>query len=316
MGNFAIWKIENQNPVRVLDGRIDLEKDLESWLEQDPSMLPGSIEILARQMRLESGVLDLLGMDPLGRWIVIEIKSGQVDQSTFTQALYYAAQIDKMPLEVLEEKVNSYLAKRGKTLAMIFQERGLLSEDQRESRQILLYLVGTRQSIGMQNLMNYINEHSQIDTSIVVFEVFTLDQGKQILVREVTDREEIPFESHAGSTAYRDAEEIFALSDQVGSGAGFRRVHEASLAQGLYARPYKKAIMYTSPRNRAKMIFTIWGNVNPLRIYIGHESFLEFYGIDSATITEKLGPEGWGELRSEDVEKFVNGLKSLDLSEG
>jgi RecB family endonuclease NucS len=93
MGKFKVWQVGDQIPLKAEESNVGLEKNLESWIEADPSMLPGELEIICRQMTVEGGRLDLLALDPLGRLVVIEIKAGPLYSDVISQGIYYAAQI-------------------------------------------------------------------------------------------------------------------------------------------------------------------------------------------------------------------------------
>src|SRR4030066_335578 len=116
MGKFKIWQVGEGIPLKLVESNVGLEKNLEGWIETDPSLLPGELEIICRQMSVEGGRLDLLALDPLGRCVIIEVKAGALFSDVISQALYYAAQIDKFSFETFESKVHDYLAKNNKDL--------------------------------------------------------------------------------------------------------------------------------------------------------------------------------------------------------
>ena len=55
---------------------VGIERSLEDWIEQDPSLLEQGMSIIGRQFGTEAGSIDLLGIDAHNRLIVIELKSG------------------------------------------------------------------------------------------------------------------------------------------------------------------------------------------------------------------------------------------------
>jgi len=110
----AIWTVTDGTPTYFERGAVNLEKQLEEWIERDPRLVHPSLFVVGRQIRVESGILDLLAIDQIGRWAVIEIKRGNVTRNTITQALDYAACIDEMPTEELTRAVQSYLQTRNR----------------------------------------------------------------------------------------------------------------------------------------------------------------------------------------------------------
>ncbi len=71
MRRVGIWTITPGGPRRLASASLDLEQRLEEWIERDPALLDPDLTIVGRQMRLDAGLLDLLALDPQGRWIVI-----------------------------------------------------------------------------------------------------------------------------------------------------------------------------------------------------------------------------------------------------
>jgi hypothetical protein len=69
------------------------EHDLEIWLLDHPQEL-GVERWIGRQMRLPLGVLDLLGYVNPKEWIVIELKAWFDSDSSITQVLGYAKQVE------------------------------------------------------------------------------------------------------------------------------------------------------------------------------------------------------------------------------
>lgn len=315
MGKFGIWHIHDNKPLKVESGSIGLEAHLEDWIESDPAMLPGSLEIVARQMLLEGGRLDLLGLDPLGRWVVVELKAGEVGLSTFTQALYYAAQIDQMSFAELETKINAYLSRSGRTITDVLRARGLVPDDQQHDKEILLYLVGTKKSRGMENLMDYVSTKTNFSTTIIVFEVFNIEEGKPILVREMTEQEVAPLTTTTVQHFAREVNDLLALGDQTGIGVELRKLHAAADAHGFYARPYKHAIMYTSPKNKTRMLFTVFVDKEPMQVYWGPETFADYYPVEESQIRDLFGEPGWKQYDAQSIDAVIEKLYSLGINE-
>ena len=74
MNAIGLWQIAEAGPARLVVASVAAERDLEDWIERDPALLERGLVIVGRQLRLEGGPLDLLTLDPQGRWVLIEIK--------------------------------------------------------------------------------------------------------------------------------------------------------------------------------------------------------------------------------------------------
>ena len=60
MQQVGIWHIDDTGPKKAERSSIDLERQLEDWIERDPSLLESGLTFLGRQIPLEAGPLDLL----------------------------------------------------------------------------------------------------------------------------------------------------------------------------------------------------------------------------------------------------------------
>lgn len=56
---------------------------------------------------------------------MIDVKAGALSPDVITQAMYYAAQINKFTLETLESKIHAYPANDNKDLKTMLRDRGL-----------------------------------------------------------------------------------------------------------------------------------------------------------------------------------------------
>ncbi len=94
----------------------DLERALEDWIESNPHMLleGENIAIVARQPRSMLGkYLDLLGIDASGACVVVELKRGETPRDVVAQTLEYAAWVDSLNHDQLDELARAYAAQRG-----------------------------------------------------------------------------------------------------------------------------------------------------------------------------------------------------------
>lgn len=312
MGKFKIWQIDEGGPQKLEESSVGLEKNLEGWIEADPSLLPGELEIISRQMHVERGRLDLLALDPLGRYIVIEVKAGELPVEVISQAMYYAAQIDKLPFETLESKVHDYPAENEKDLKTMLQDRGLEENDFGKNKEVLIYLVGTQSTPGIETLLDFMASKYHVPITLVTFDVFQLENGQRILVREVSETD--ISKSRARRKTQRstaNVEKVCALADQTGIGKEFRFIFGEARKLGFHFRPYAHCIMYAHPDHKNRMLFTVWAHQKPLKAYIGYEAFVDYYSVSTEQAAEALGPSGWRRLDLEQAKQLVSGLERL-----
>jgi Protein of unknown function DUF262/Protein of unknown function (DUF1524) len=109
---------------------------------------------------------------------------------------------------------------------------------------------------------------------------------------------------------------VLALSHDVGVGAEVRAIVAAVLDLGLVPRPYAGSVMIAPPRNKGRMLFTVWPQASTtggrLSIYRWAPAITEFFpSIDEARARDRLGPDGYGILERADLDPFLVELRAL-----
>ncbi|MGA7732756.1 MAG: endonuclease NucS domain-containing protein [Chloroflexia bacterium] len=313
MQQVALWTVADGKPARLRPGNVGLEKDLEDLIEQDPSLLRDDLFIIHRQMRVPAGRLDLLALDPLGRFVVIEIKPDAVSSSTVSQALYYASCISEMPLEDIASNVDSYLASRGvdTTLRSLLEQRQV-SEAESAPREVQIMVVGTGAATDFERFAQYLSKTYEMPIEAVLFDVFDVPGGAKILLRELPVVETAPPASTSARPKWT-LDELCAAADANGIGPQFRAIRAAAERNGLAWKLFPYCVMYTWPRNRNNMLFTVWTHPkrNGVFIWTALEIFARYYPITKEEAAQFIGPGGGCHMSPSDVDTFIAGLDRL-----
>lgn len=77
------------------------EKELQDYLDQHPGQLEEGLVLIAREMSVSAGNIDLLGIDQEGKLVVIELKRADVSREAIAQALDYTAALNYDELDDL-----------------------------------------------------------------------------------------------------------------------------------------------------------------------------------------------------------------------
>jgi Holliday junction resolvase-like predicted endonuclease len=307
MRRVGLWQVAEDGPKKLKASGIDLEKHLEDWIARDPSLLQVGLKVVGRQITVEGGQLDLLALDPEGRWVVIELKSGAVRRDTIAQALDYASCVATMPYNDLSQKVNAYLKTQGTSLQGLLGGEG--AEEDAESREVVMFVVGTGRDPGLERMAEYLSGTFGVPINVVSYEVFELEDGQRVLVRELTESEGRP------PVVRRTVEEICALADQAGVAREFRTILEAAERRNLQLVPYKRRVRCAPPTNRTRTLFTVQATPtagsSSIWTYVESGAFAEFYPVTEERATSILGPPGWRKMTISDVEAFVKDLDCL-----
>ena len=315
MMKVGLWQIGENGPVKIRESQVNIEKDLEDWIEANPSLIRSDLKIVARQLLVEGGYLDLLALDPQGRWVVVEIKRGELRREVVAQVIDYASSLALLEPDELREKTNAYLQARDKTIDAMLAERSAEDALDIDGRELVLVIVGTGKAAGLERMTEFLATQYQIPLSVVTFGVFETENGNQILVRELTEPEVEIDMPPPKKRIMLTLEEILEVADSAGVGEDFRAILEVSQKYGLYPRPYKKSIMYTPPFKRNRMLFTVYTENydNRIKLWLGPSPFTEFYEITEEEVAQALNVkgDGWQMMDSEQVARFVEGLHDL-----
>jgi len=115
----SIWQNDGTSWARLSPQGFPDEQTLHNLIENGPHMLPLSgdprVVIVGREVALSGNYADLLGIEPNGRFVLIEIKlkkNAEARRAVIAQVLTYAASLAELNREYLEQTLlSSYLAK-------------------------------------------------------------------------------------------------------------------------------------------------------------------------------------------------------------
>ncbi len=141
---------------------------------EDPELAFDGVVIVGRQVGIAGGRLDLLGLDPSGRWIVVEIKAGKLYRDVIAQALDYVASVRRLPTECLRSVAEAYLAEHPNPHASERLGAAVSSDDDASPREVAGLVVGTARDPGLERLIDFLATENGIAIDAVTFEVFGL----------------------------------------------------------------------------------------------------------------------------------------------
>lgn len=327
MDTIGLWHITDTGPVRLLSTELAAERDLEDWIERDPALLERGLVIVGRQIRLEGGPLDLLALDPQGRWVLIEIKRERLRRDVIAQAIDYASCLHALDPEWLKAQCDTYLRSKGRseTIEVLLEQRGRSLAAEEDGRNVVIYLVGTGLDPGLERMVAYLAKRADLSVRMVTFLPFRDAQGKLLLARTIHETDEdAPATASRPSGSAPSAETILAMADQNGVGAVARTLYAAATELGLHVRPWGTSIMFAPPASKKRCLFTVWtvsraSDPGAAKVWVAAEMFSQFYGISEPDLTMALGVgplNGWLWLDKPKADRLVAGLRQLLAGRG
>ena len=301
MANLGIWTIDRQRPeqksaiaapLRVKRSHIELERHLEDWIANDVTLIGEGLTIVGRQITIDEGRLDLLAIDSQDHWVVIEVKPATLEAGALTQALGYAASIDRLDVEELRAKIVPRLGDFGDAEALsqiVDQQLGTEGEE----RQIAVLLVGAGIHPGLERTKEFLGRF-KVRIRIVSFEVFELAGGPQLLIREVVE-EPKPSEPQAERRKLT-VDAIRKRASDEGVAEEFDRFVKISEKAKLAVQPQRASVRIAPPVNRTRFLMYASPQGGGLRIFTGPQQFNEFFGIAEDEAAEALGSDNDGRV--------------------
>ena len=297
MAQLAAWSIVGQSgegtlqrpePRRVKRSHIALEKHLEDWIAADVTLVAEGLTLVGRQISIDDGRLDLLAIDSHDRWVVIEIKSGVLESGALGQALSYASSIARLGADELYEKLEPRLGEFGDAEKLSARVKRQLDGEEPE-RDVAVLLVGAGIHPGLERQNEFLGRF-RVPISVVSFEVFELDGGPQLLIREVVDEPTEPPPPRRQLTV----EAIRRCADDVGVVKQFDRFVNMATEAGLAVQPQRASVRIAPPTNRTRFLMYAQpqsgASGGELRIHVGPKQFAEFFPhVDEWEAIDALG---------------------------
>jgi len=297
------------------------DKHLEDWIEADPSLAQVGLLIVGRQMHVDAGFLDLLGIDAAGRWVVIEIRKGSVRKESISQAIDYAACISEMDESELRAQIDFYLSSKETDLETILGKHGLDDERIFKKREMIIYVVGTGRDQTLKHMPNGLS-YTGSPMNVIHFDVSRNAAHERVLVRQLTQLD--PSKPAVANPKRRRIkrgpviktyaiERLMKLADQNGIGDEFRLLYDEATRHGLYPRVYRWSIMYAPPQMRTRCLICVWATseTGRLKVYIASRAFVEFYPMSEEEVVGYLGRDRWERYHGDQAVTFTQALAKL-----
>lgn len=210
------WQIDNAGtPHRLAPGAIDLEKNLENWIDRDIDIVADDVLIIGRQLSTAWGtVLDLLGIDADGNLVIIELKRDQTLRETIAQGLEYAAWASTQNSEAVM-KFGADRFKDENSFREAFFERFKTELPSALNQRQRILVVAPTIDDTTALVVGYLAGSFGLPINAVSFDVFG-QSGSQVLVRHFVRDEDPAPPSQPPKPRTRTLDELLALSGENG----------------------------------------------------------------------------------------------------
>jgi hypothetical protein len=216
-----LWQVGREDkPIELTKGALDLEERLQSWLEQDISILDKGLLVIGREVETDyHGFIDLLCIDIEGNLVVVELKRGKTPREVTAQVLDYASWVADLSNDRVVTIAQRYL--KNSDLQDAFRKR--FGEDLPETLngEHRMLIVGTQIDGSSERIIRYLSDSHGVNINAAKFQYFTDSQGQEFVARVfLLEQSTVELQSRIKGTSKRKPnltpEELSRLAEEFG----------------------------------------------------------------------------------------------------
>ena len=183
--DIEVWEIDRVSRAGTKLGlaeRVETEEMLEAVLVANPNMLMRGLTLVGRQVPVETGKVDLLGIDGDGRLVAFELKRGKLTRDAVAQILDYCTYLETLSDSELATLIAERSGQDGiKEIADFEEWYGSQPGD--SIRPVRMVLVGLGIDMSAHRTVAYLAERG-IDIRLLTFHGYVHGDG-MLLARQV-----------------------------------------------------------------------------------------------------------------------------------
>jgi len=301
----GLWHArQGQAPVRLMQRALPSEKDLESWIESDPSLIAPGLHAVRRQVPLGTKVMDLLAVESPGVWVVCELKKVALEREVFAQALDYVARIDQLSRDELAALASANRAGQSQQTRDLIAQ-ALEREDNGEGREVRIVLAGVGVSTDLSRMVTYLSSKFEVPIRVCTLSAVASPDGDGvILIRDVSDDTDNTVASASSASTFQErftsVRNHFAAHNMTPLLQASESIFSAN--PNLYLRPWKKALMVAPSANHSRCLAYITPRKGGVYVNPVVEAMEEFF--PSADMSE---------LESLPVNEIIAGVAGMTV---
>jgi len=193
------------------------EERLEELLVATPSLILEGLKLIGRQLAIDGGCLDLLGLDQDGRLVLLELKKGTLTRDAVAQILDYVSDLNSREPEQLAHLIEENSGSKG--IETIDDFADWYAREYPDAPDLLerpprMVLVGLGVDDRARRIVNFLAD-AGIDIQLQTFHAFS-HHGTLFLARQV----EVASDSRPGRgpTKEQNRRMLLELAEQHGAG--------------------------------------------------------------------------------------------------
>jgi len=182
--DIRIWEVLDGDDLREIQkAKLNLEERIESWLENDISIIANDLLVIGRQVETDfGGVIDLLCLEANGDLVIVELKRDKTPREITAQTLDYASWVKDLSNDKITEIANKYLGNRG-PLEEAFKRR--FGEDLPEilNEHHNMLVVASEIDSSTERIIKYLSDYYGVGINAATFHYFHDRDQQEFLAR-------------------------------------------------------------------------------------------------------------------------------------
>jgi hypothetical protein len=220
-----IWKVQNKKLKEIRKERLDFEKRLEDWIEDDITILSDDLIIIGRQISTDfGGSIDLLCIDSRGDLVVVELKRDKTPREITSQVLDYASWIKDLSNDRIHEIANNNF-KGNKTLDEIFKEKFDFDLPEILNEHHKMLIVASEIDLKSERIVKYLSNSYGVNINIATFQYFKNEGGEFLAKVFLIKPEEAEYRTQTKTGSKRKPPLTFEELEEIAEGKGIKDLY-------------------------------------------------------------------------------------------
>ncbi len=295
-----MWEITPQNTLsEISSSEINLEQQLEDWLEADISVLDPNLLVIGRQVRTDfGGEIDLLCLDSRGDTVIVELKKGKTPREVTAQALDYASWVKDLSFNQIVDIAQHYLD-MGSSLAEAYEAKFDESMPDTLNQNHRSLIVAESMDDSTERIVHYLTDLN-VPINVATVQHFKAADGRELLAQVFLIEPDVAADkAQSGSNSRRrvaTTRELDALAEEKGVGDLYQRLKEG-VSGRLSTTPFTNTRLGIRARIGDRLLsvpiieLERSGRDPGLGIRLNGTRLMNSFGLEPAQIREYL-PEG------------------------
>lgn len=254
-----LWEISKDQLNEITQSKLDLESRLETWLENDISILADDLLVIGRQVITDyGGILDLLCIDRNGDLVIVELKKDKTAREVTAQALDYASWVKDLSNERVREIANAYLlTKNGSNLENAFCDKFSSEFPDILNAQHNIIIVAAQIDSSSERIIKYLAETYGVRINVATFQYFCDSTGRELLARKLLMEAEIKPVNISKRNPNLTMEELVEIADRNEVGKVYRLLYNEIIPKIFWINTTTKGLALRGKSQNSQVILNL-----------------------------------------------------------